>query len=306
MVLWWPPFCYHPVLPFLCLPPFWRVGAEKFKRPLWLAKNYQVFLPHFSTRASTVSSSLSQGGPILLWYWHLVLTSGGCWPCHTSPWVCWTTWFCSWCLHCSFLMRRWLPPYLLMVWCLLFCSAQPWIWWTLSLCRWCHILCQSWTLQGHHSSYWPLVFSSMEDLHQRQPHCSCWAAAGRYWTLSMIPLTKFLCFPLPSFLTTTTPQQHPHHIISICSSASKNFGVCLSDPLLLLSPHDLICLNSAAEVVVMAGSKGKEAFRRPLRHLKLFPGKVRLCLAFTPQAPLTTHGLNTNLWLSAKVWQMLS
>jgi len=45
----------------------------------------------------------------------------------------------------------------------------------------------------------------------------------------------------------------------------------------------------------MAGSKGKEAFHRPLRHLKFFPGKVWLCLAFTPQALLTTHGLNTNL-----------
>jgi len=48
-------------------------------------------------------------------------------------------------------------------------------------------------------------------------------------------------------------------------------------------------------VVVMVGSKGKEAFRRPLRHLKLFPGKVQLCPAFTPRAPLTTHGLDTDL-----------
>ena len=87
-------------------------------------------------------------------------------------------------------------------------------------------------------------------------------------------ITNFLRFPPPSFLTTTTPQQHPHLFISIRSPASKILGSALAAPCccyyhLVITLH----LNSAAEVVVMAGSRGKEAFRRPLRQLKSLPRK---------------------------------
>jgi len=58
-------------------------------------------------------------------------------------------------------------------------------------------------------------------------------------------------------------------------------------------------------VVVMVGSKGKEAFHRPLHQLKLHQEKAQLCWAFSPQAPLTNHRFDTDPWLSAKVWQML-
>ena len=47
-------------------------------------------------------------------------------------------------------------------------------------------------------------------------------------------------------------------------------------------------------IVVMAGSKGKERFRRPLRQLKLCQKRLSSAEPFPPRAPLTNHGFDTD------------
>lgn len=54
----------------------------------------------------------------------------------------------------------------------------------------------------------------------------------------------------------------------------------------------------------MARAKGKackEAFRRPLRQLKLRQEEEQLCWTFSPRASLANHGFDTDPWLTAKV-----
>ena len=52
--------------------------------------------------------------------------------------------------------------------------------------------------------------------------------------------------------------------------------------------------HSSRMLVVMAGSKGKEQFRRPLRQLKLHQKRLSSAEPFPPRALLTNHGFDTD------------
>ena len=138
------------------------------------------------------------------------------------------------------------------------------LWGSLTPCRRSNFLGQLGPIQRCDPGDWQMVLEGVEDLHQGQPLSTSRTTVGNVTGTARAPTSFFLSSSLTSF----SPPPPPHTTATAllaCSLLARNQSESASAA---SSSHYLTPLSLAAEVVVKAGSEGKELFRRPLRLIK--------------------------------------